>query len=210
MNRLEQSRGWKFTFPFEIVYLAADHSTHGAGSYGELFDDPSLRFRLAIELRKHLKRESEQCVAGQDRDRLAEHFMAGGAAATHVVVIECRQIVVDQGISMYQLERAGGGLDSAGRIGDGLCGGYAKDGTDALSAGEQAVAHRLVDGFGRRGFEGDQTLKGFLNPQLLFANVTDQRHALSGWNGSAWILFPLRTSTSMRVSASSNCLRHVS
>ena len=140
----------------------------------------SLAIGDAIELREHLKRESEQGVAGEDRDRFAEHFVASGPAAPQVVVIERGQIIVDQRIGMDQLQRGGGGFNSGGRIGDRLRGRYTEDGPDALSAREEAIAHRFMNGFGRRGFRGNQTPQSFLNADLLLDNVFGERHALSG------------------------------
>ena len=57
---------------------------------------------------QHLKRQREQRIARQNRHGVAEDFVAGELAAAVIVVIERRQIVVDQRISVDQFERAGG------------------------------------------------------------------------------------------------------
>src|SRR5580698_4350566 len=206
-------------FPFYVANLAADHAAHRAGCCGEFRDQGHLAVSAEIagrlHLRQYLKRQREQRVARQNGDSVAEYFVAGRHAATQIVVIERRQIVMDQGIGMNQFESAGARFDAGRRIRYGLRGGHAQNGANAFATREQAVSHGFVDGFGY-GLNGwNPTLQCFVDARLLPRDVFGQRHALSclkgsGRKGSAWILSPLRISISMRVSASSNCLRQVS
>ena len=66
-----------------------------------------LRSSGAVELGQHLKGQREQRVAGQNRHGIAENFVVGELAAAVIVVIERRQIVVDQRVGVDQFQRAG-------------------------------------------------------------------------------------------------------
>ena len=80
---------------FEVNDLAADHAVDGAGGVGDFPDDGDARLGWARDLRQHLVSLGLQGVSGQDRDGLAESFVAGGTSAAQVVVIERGQVVVD-------------------------------------------------------------------------------------------------------------------
>ena len=69
--------------------------------------------------RERLECQREQRVARQDRHGFAEDFVGSELAAAVIVVIERRQIVVDQRIGVDEFQRAGGGLDAGGGIGNG-------------------------------------------------------------------------------------------
>jgi hypothetical protein len=60
-----------------------------------------------VELRKHLECEGEQRIARENRHGVAEDLVVGELAAAVVVVIERRQIVVNQRVGVDELERAG-------------------------------------------------------------------------------------------------------
>ena len=63
---------------------------------------------------EHLEGEGQQGVPGQNRHRFAEHFVARGPAAPEIVVVQRGQIVVDQRISVDQLQRGGRVLHAFG------------------------------------------------------------------------------------------------
>ena len=92
----------------------------------------------------------QERVAGEDRDRLAEHLVRGGLAAPQVVVVHGRQVVVDEAVGVDHLHRAGERHQVLARPAHRLAGREDEHGTDALAAGEEAVAHGAVDG-GRPG-----------------------------------------------------------
>src|SRR5271170_1811543 len=168
-----------FTLALQIVHLSADHAAHRSGRDGQFFDQPGLRLRLALHLRQHLKSQRQQCVARQDRDRLAEYFVAGRPAATQIVVVERGKIVVNQRISVNQLQRAGGRLDPGRRIRNSLRRRHAQDGTNALAAREEAIPHGFVNGLRRRGFGWHPALECLIYPTLLLRYILRQRHAWS-------------------------------
>ena len=134
---------------------------------------------------QHLERERQQRVARQDRHGFAEDFMAGELAAAVVVIIERRQIVVDQRVGVDELERAGGGGGAVDGIGDGGRGREAEQRADALAAGEQAVAHGAMDGRRRDRFGRDQAVEFAVHDLLLAGQKFAEAHPLSGRNGSA-------------------------
>ena len=146
---------------FEVNHLAADHAVDGAGGVGDFPDDRNARLGWARDLRQHFIGLRLQGVSGKDGDGLAEGLVAGGTPAPQVVVIERRQIVVDQGISVEHFERRAQLLDACGNepaceLGcepwhvrcrsDHAPRFHAEDRPQAFSAGKHAVPHGLMDG----------------------------------------------------------------
>ncbi len=62
------------------------------------------RLGRALEAGQHLEGAGLQRVAGQDGDGLAKGHVAGGLAAAQVVVVEGRQVVVDERVGVEHLE----------------------------------------------------------------------------------------------------------
>ena len=99
---------------------------------------------------QHFERPRLQRVAGQDRDGLAEGHVARGLAAPQIVVVQRRQIVVDQRIGVQHLNRRAQFLDalrqrSRNRRPRPAC---ASTGRSRLPPGKRGVAHGPVN---RRG-----------------------------------------------------------
>ncbi|MNV82786.1 hypothetical protein D3C71_1765420 [compost metagenome] len=70
--------------------------------------------------------------------------MGGRAAATQIVVVHCRQVVVDQRIGVDQFDRNGRCIQ-AGILGaEQMAGGVDQQWAHALAAAEGRVAHGLV------------------------------------------------------------------
>ena len=94
----------------EIDRLSADHAARPGGvgddaDRAQLARRPVAVRRLARHQRERL---GQQAVAGEDRQPLAEHDVAGRPAAPQRVVVHGRQVVVDEGVGVDELERAGG------------------------------------------------------------------------------------------------------
>ena len=66
----------------------------------------------AVEPGQHFKGAGLQRVAGQNGDGLAEGHVAGGLAAAQIVVVQSRQVVVDQRVGVQHLEGRAQPLDS--------------------------------------------------------------------------------------------------
>jgi hypothetical protein len=93
-------------------------------------------------------------VAGEDRDVLAELDVAGGPAAAEVVVVHRREVVVDEAVRVDELERGGEREDVLRVFFERGGGGEREHGTDALAAGEEAVAHGFLEAL-RSGLVGE-------------------------------------------------------
>ena len=97
-------------------------------------------------------------VAGEDRSALVERTVNRGSSASKVVVVERRQVVVDEAERMDALERDRGGdrvVDLATRGEAGL---EREDRAESLAAAEDRVAGGLVDR-GREIPGGDRGLR---------------------------------------------------
>ena len=109
MDRIEQLRRGGLSLALEVVHLAANHSTHGAGGGGQLPHQLNAPFGVDLfKPRENLECEREQRVAGQDRDGVSEDLVTSGPAAPEIVVVESGEIIVDQGVSMNELENTRG------------------------------------------------------------------------------------------------------
>ena len=179
--------GGGLALAFDVGYLAADHAFHGAGGEGEFLDEREFARGLeALDPRECLHRQREQRVARKDGHRVAEDFVVGQFAAAVIVVIERRQVVVNQRIGMDHLERTGR-FESAGGVVRDRCGGLQTEHrADPFTAREQAVAHGAMDRFGERGFGGSETVQGFVDESLLPVEEFGERDHFSGRNGSGW------------------------
>ena len=121
----------------DVAVLAADHAER---RLGELAGDGRRRVR---------EREPEglrqQRVAGEERRRLAEGDVRARPAAALVVVVERRQVVVDEREGVHELDRGGRGQAplrlGAGRLADG----ERQDGPDPLPARLQRIAQHGLE-----------------------------------------------------------------
>ena len=146
MDVLQRLRVGMHVLGLQVHDLAADHAADGAGGVRDLGDDGHARLRRTLQARQHLVGVGLQRVAGKDGRRLAKSFVAGGTAAAQVVVVERRQVVVDERVGVQHLQRRAQFLDAGGNAAlDHLRGFHAEDGPQALAAGEDAMPHGLVD-----------------------------------------------------------------
>ena len=74
--------------------------------------------------------------------------MVGGFSTAEVVVVHAREVVVDERHGVDHLDGAGGGEGGFLVAAYELAGGDAEQGADPLAAGEEGVAHGLVDPLG--------------------------------------------------------------
>ena len=78
---------------------------------GKLIENPQgargksiARFHAGVG--NHLKSQGQQGVPGKDRRCLTKNHVRSGLAATQVVIVERRQIIVNQRVRVDQFERA--------------------------------------------------------------------------------------------------------
>ena len=89
------------------------------------------------------ERLGQERVAREDRDVLAVRDVRARASAAQVVVVQGREIVVDEAERVHELERAGGREQLLGIAAERLAGREAEHGPDPLAAAEERVADRL-------------------------------------------------------------------
>ena len=159
MDRFQQFGRRRLPFTLDVVYLAADHASDGAGSCGQLVGQRNAPFGRDLDSRKHLKGERQQSIAGENCHSVAENFVTRRTSAAQVIVVERRQIVVNQRICVDQLQ-------SAGCVRDTLAIAllpperpHTQDRSYPLPACEQAVPHRFVNIVRRLGFGRNPAIK---------------------------------------------------
>src|SRR5262245_25649996 len=107
----------------------------------------------------YLERECQKCIAGEDRHRLTELFMARGPSTTEVIVVHRGQVIVDQRIRMNHLDRRHDWNDRLPVfVPDRICG-DTKTRPYALASSQRAVAHGFVNSRRICRFGGDQTIE---------------------------------------------------
>src|SRR5919202_4910104 len=143
--RPAEARGARGYEVADVDVLAADHAVDARGR-GQLADRGEDVGRLALLL---VQDEAEglgvEPVAGQDRDVLAVLDVACRPPPAQLVVVHGGEIVVDERVRVDELERRRERQHGRGVTADRLGRGGREHGTDALAAGEQRVAHRLLE-----------------------------------------------------------------
>ena len=123
--------------PGDVHVLAADHALHARrrGDLGE--GGQHCRGAAALAHQHQVERLREEAVPGQDRHVLAEGDVARRPATPQGVVVDRRQVVVDQRVRVDELESRRGGQhrDRIGAAAPG--GGQREHRADALAAGEE-------------------------------------------------------------------------
>ena len=100
---------------------------------------------------QNLERQHLQRIADQNRGGFIERLVTGRTAAAQVVVVHGRQIVVHQRISVNELHRAGGAVDSGFAQAQRFRGRIDQRGAHALAAAQHAVAQCFVQASRMRG-----------------------------------------------------------
>ena len=104
MSRCSSSRS--SSAPGDVEVLAADHPER---RLGQLAREPGRRIA-----EREPERLDEQGVAREQRDPLAERDVRARPAAALVVVVERRQVVVDEREGVHELERGRAGSAASG------------------------------------------------------------------------------------------------
>jgi hypothetical protein len=89
----------------------------------------------------------EKGIASQQRNSLAKDLMVSQLPPSEIIVVQGREIVVDDRIGMDELEGAGKGEEQFMLSSEELSSSQGQDGTKPLSSGENAITHRLIKSF---------------------------------------------------------------
>jgi hypothetical protein len=96
VNVFEHLRIDRLAFCFEVRHLSPDHAMDGACGGGNLREDGGAAVRGYRGCSDRLKRQCQKRVTGKNRQGLAKFLVAGRFAAPQVVIVERRQVVVNQ------------------------------------------------------------------------------------------------------------------
>ncbi len=134
----------------------------GQGEFRHHLQQPLSRHAGAAQ-GHHLEGRGEQGVTGQDRVGFAIHLVVGGPAATEVVVVHGRQVVMDQRHGVDHLQRHRRGHRQIGVAPPAHRPRQAEDRPQPLAARQERVAHRLPQALGP--FRAQGPVEGFFHPQ---------------------------------------------
>ena len=88
--------------------MSADHPIHGASRGGDFCDHGDAPIRGNGWRRNGFERQCQKAVACKYGGGFPKFFVRGGLAAPQIVIIQSRQIIVDQRIGMDEFDRAAG------------------------------------------------------------------------------------------------------
>jgi hypothetical protein len=132
---------------FKIFDLSANHSVNGASAPSYLFNDFYAIFRGALQPRQDFIRLRLKRVAGKDRQGFPKDDVAGWLAAAEIVIVERRQIVMNERLCMQHFQCAAQFFHAFRQAsGDHARGLKAQNRTKPFASGKNTVSHGLMDG----------------------------------------------------------------
>src|SRR6266478_6267779 len=153
---------------FDVSDLAAHHSIHGPRGCSNFRQDGHTAFRSHGCSADGLERQRQKRIARKNGDGFAELLMARRFASAKIVIVESRQVVMNQRISVDEFDGASRivrrrdvAVKNARRL-------NAKNGTDPLAACKDAVPHCRMNGRRRRRLRGQQPLEGGIHGKTVF------------------------------------------
>ena len=148
MDAFYQLRGWLMFLGFQVHHLAADHALDGSCRLRDRAHDLHRLRSRALHAGQHLVGLRLQRIPGQDGDRLAKGNVAGRLAAAQIIVIQRRQIIMNQGIGVQHFDRRAQLFHSFGKL-SGVCDHsrrfHAQHRPEPLASGKNAVPHSAVN-----------------------------------------------------------------
>ena len=106
MNVFEHLLCDRFAFGFEVGDLAADHAIYGACGSGNFRQHGYAALGVDGSRGDDFESEGEQGIAGENGGGFAEFLVARRLAAAQIVVVEGRQIVVNQRVGVDEFDGA--------------------------------------------------------------------------------------------------------
>src|ERR1700733_12837956 len=183
-----------FPLRFKIRPLPANHSAIRPCSFCNHRQNrqPPLRFYRSKS--QSVKRQRQQRITRQNRHRFAEHFVVRWLPAAQIVVIQRRQVIMDQRIGVNKFQRAAD-LHRAALVSRKHPRRFhAQNRPDPFPARKHTVAHRLMNGNRQRVFRRHQLLqRRFYRCSVVLEEIGDC-HSLSA---DKWKVYrPLRKNQS--------------
>ena len=148
MHVLEFSQIERLAACSEVDFLSAGHPARTDGSCEQQYGLSSIAQGRG---RQRFEGATLQGIAGEERGRLAKCDVTGRLAAAKHVVIHARQVVMNERISMDQLDCGSHAVDDCRVCTSELARGVGEQRAYALAAAQHAIAHRLVQALRRLG-----------------------------------------------------------
>jgi len=173
---LEHLRINGLAFGFDIRDLTANHPIDRAGSGCNFCEDGAAALRRGRRPTDGFEGKRQKSVTREDGDGFAEFLVARGFAAAEVIVVEGRQVIVNQGVGVDEFDGAGRmerGGDIAGENSRRL---ETQDRTNSFSTGKDAVTHGCMDGSGLRGRQRKEPLKSSIDGETVLLEKWGKFH----------------------------------
>ncbi len=103
---------------------------------------------VAGRLRQHFEGARLQRIAGEDGGGFIEGAMTGRAAASQIIVVHGRQVIVHQAVNMNEFDRGGGAIELFERRAERLTGRIDQHWPDAFATRQRAVTHGFEQSLG--------------------------------------------------------------
>ena len=133
-------------FAFHIERLACHHAIRCGSRARKLRDQSDTRFTLQRNIFGDcLERECLQRITRQDCGCFVETHVTGWSAASQIVIVHRRKIVVNQRVSMNHFKRARRPYQRFDRRAERLTHGEQERRPETLSARKNAPTYRLVN-----------------------------------------------------------------
>jgi len=124
-----------------------------------------------------LKSKRKQRIAGEDRYRFAEHLVVRWFAAAQIIIVESRQIIMNQRVRVDKFERTPGLNRSFRGLVEHARRFQAKDRPNPFASGKHTVPHRAVDRRRRSIFRRDQAVERGFNNAVVCVEEIGKFHA---------------------------------
>ena len=131
------------SFRVKVQQLTADHAAD-ARRARQRADQRDAHFgvRMDLRARRCFESQGQQPVSSEDGRGFVKGFVCCGTAASQVVVVHGRQVVMNERIAMDEFERRSRHQRATSRHAEQIAAGDDQQGADALAAAERGMAHR--------------------------------------------------------------------
>lgn len=161
-----------FSFAFQICYLSGDQ-LQGSRSIRQLPHEMPMGVpRNLPSLAKNVKSVSQESITRQHGNTFPKHLVIGRFASAEIVIVHAGQIIMNKRIGMDTFHGAGHGQGAFHATPARLRGRQAEDRPQSFAAGEQGVAHSLVDRSRFGGGFGEIPIQGGLNQASALLQVS--------------------------------------